>query len=180
MRTVHPEPLAQLLVPLLEKLLNNIPTGRANLRNMTPLAASHLAIRKAAGQSALISGAASLPPGPLGMLALVPDLMSVWKIQSQLVVDIAALHNQPVVTQEVLMHCLFRHGLAQAGRGLSEKGLEKLAMTLAGRVATRTASKWIPVAGAIGVAGYTWYDTRKVGLHALRYATKQNSIFKGE
>ena len=38
----------------------------------------------------MTSSGLSLPPGPLGWLTLLPELRSLWQLQTQLVADIAA------------------------------------------------------------------------------------------
>ena len=50
--------------------------------------------RAAARRAAAISGGLALPPGPLGVLTLVPDLIAIWRIQAQLVADIAGARGR--------------------------------------------------------------------------------------
>ena len=45
----------------------------------------------AARTTAKISGLAAMAPGPLGLLTVLPDLIAMWRIQSQLVSDIASV-----------------------------------------------------------------------------------------
>src|SRR5579871_6105844 len=74
----------------------------------------------AAMKAAAFSGALSMPPGPLGLLTLIPDLLGIWRIQAQLVADIAAVYGKTVyVTQESLLYCLFKHGAAHAVRQIA-------------------------------------------------------------
>jgi hypothetical protein len=39
----------------------------------------------------------ALPPGPLGLATVIPDLLAIWKLQQQLVADIAAVFGKGVV-----------------------------------------------------------------------------------
>lgn len=73
--------------------------------------------QKASAKAAALSGSLSIPVGPLGMLTILPDLMFVWRIQAQMVVDIAAAfgHTKPL-SQEELMACLFKHVAETANR----------------------------------------------------------------
>ena len=50
-----------------------------------PDAAAEGLARGAAKQAALISGSLALPPGPWGMLTVLPDVYLIWKVQRQLV-----------------------------------------------------------------------------------------------
>src|SRR5579862_4917042 len=81
----------------------------------------------AAMKAAAFSGALSMPPGPLGLLTLIPDLLGIWRIQAQLVADIAAVYGKTIyVTRESLLYCLFRHGAAHAVRQIAIRSGERL------------------------------------------------------
>src|SRR5215204_3453256 len=81
----------------------------------------------AAMKAAAFSGALSMPPGPLGLLTLIPDLIGIWRIQAQLVSDIAAVYGKTTwLTREGLLYCLFRHGAAQALRDVVVRSGERL------------------------------------------------------
>ena len=45
----------------------------------------------AATRAGLAAGTMAAPPGLSGLLTLVPELMTVWRIQTQMVADIAAV-----------------------------------------------------------------------------------------
>ncbi len=134
----------------------------------------------AAVRAAALSGGLSLPPGPLGLFTLAPDLLMIWRLQRQLVADIAAIYGRTAYfTRESLLYCLFRHGAAHATRDLVVRAGERLLIRAAShqaihaalarvgihvteRLAARTASRWVPLIGAVGVGAYAWYDTREV------------------
>lgn len=139
----------------------------------------------AAMKAAAFSGALSMPPGPLGLLTLVPDLLGIWRIQAQLVADIAAVYGKTIyVTKESMLYCLFKHGAAHAVRDVvirsgerllirhttlraTERLLEKVGLQLTQRLATKTITRWLPIIGAIGVGAYAYYDTGEVAKTAI-------------
>jgi hypothetical protein len=165
-------------------LVSEIPSTHEHARDDTRARASEI-IRAAKGKAALASGTLALPPGPLGWLTLLPEIYAVWKIQAQMVSDLAALHGRKsVLTREQMLYCLFRHTSAQLFRDLvmrvGERYLvrrlplrslysvaNKIGIRITQRSIGRAVSRFVPVAGAIGVAGYSWYDTRQVGKTAL-------------
>jgi len=151
----------------------------------TPLSRAQALARSAAKSAAGLSGAAALAPGPFGLLTLLPDLVLVWKVQARLVADIAAAYGQSAsLGKEQMLYCLFKHAAAQAFRDLVVRSGERfivrragavLLQSLAGKiglhVAQRTvgkaAARYLPLVGAAGVAGYAYYDTRKVADNAI-------------
>lgn len=150
-----------------------------------PYKASQNIIKLAAWKSAGISGALAMPPGPLGMLTVLPDLLAIWRIQAQMVADIAAVHGKSgYLTREALLFCLFKHGASQLLRDvvvrvgeryilrrtslrMIERVCERLGMRVTQRILGASISRWIPIAGAVAVGWYTRYDTRQVGHSAL-------------
>jgi len=146
---------------------------------------SRAAISKAAAKASLTAGAFAVPLGPVGWLTILPEMIAVWRIQAQLVADIAALHGRkPVLTREQMMYCLFRHTAAQAVRDLAvragerlivqqvtsqvlKKVAEAIGMKITRRVVGKGITRWLPVIGVVGVAGYAYYDTAQVGATAL-------------
>jgi hypothetical protein len=149
------------------------------------LAESRAAIGKAAGKASLTAGAFAVPLGPVGWLTILPEMIAVWRIQAQLVADIAALHGRKaVLTREQMMFCLFRHTAAQAVRDLAaragerlivqhatsqvlKKAAEAIGVKITRRVLGKGMTRWLPVIGVVGVAGYAYYDTAQVGRTAL-------------
>jgi hypothetical protein len=97
-----------------------------------------------------------------------------------MVADIAgAFGKQSYLGQEQMVYCLFRHAAAHTVRGLVVRAgervlirkapahaaavaLRKIGAPIARRVAGRGLSRWLPVVGAVGVAGYAYYDTMRV------------------
>src|SRR5664279_4066948 len=74
----------------------------------------------AARNAALLSGSLALPPGPFGMLTVLPDLYLIWKTQRQMVADIFALYGRSAeLTRMHMLYCLFRHAASQVFRDVA-------------------------------------------------------------
>lgn len=165
-----------------EKLLDlvgTIPTPRET-RAANPGERARTLARKAAAKSATAAGALALPPGPLGWLTIAPELYAVWRIQAQMVADIAGAYGKrDLLTREQMLYCLFGHTAAGAFRDLVIRVGEryvirraplsalyaianKIGIRIAQRSAGRMVTRWVPALGALGVAGYVFYDTGKV------------------
>jgi len=147
--------------------------------------------RAAQSKAAMTAATLALPPGPLGWFTVFPELMAVWRIQAQMVADIAGVYGkQGQLSREQMIYCLFRHALAQGVRDLvvrvgqryivqhvSTHVLEGLARRIgvhfSRRALKRAASRWLPLIGALGVGGYAWLDTRQVAQTAME-------LFRGE
>ena len=141
--------------------------------------------RSACLKAAGISGTLAIPPGPLGMATIIPDLMAIWAVQQQLVADIAnSFGKRAALTREVMAFCLFRHGAAFLARDLVvrmgerllvrrvalrslQQILRKIGLQLTQKAISKTLSRYIPVVGALGVAGYSYYDTGCVAETAI-------------
>lgn len=132
----------------------------------------------------------ALPTGPAGWLTILPELLAVWRIQAQMVSDIAALYGaRHAPTREQMLYCLFRHAAAQAVRDVLARATDRwlvqeasgavlrraaqaIGLKLTQKVARRGASRWMPLVGAAGVGVYAWLDTRQVARTAI-------SLFQG-
>ena len=139
----------------------------------------------AARRASVTAGALALPVGPIGWLTILPELMAVWRIQVQMVADIAGAYGKhATLTREHMLYCLFRYAAAQAVRDLVVRVGQKMlvrqlparaAQSVAGRIASKLgqrivgtgASRWLPLIGAFGVGAYAWYDTGKVAQAAI-------------
>jgi hypothetical protein len=144
----------------------------------------------AALKAAAVSGTLSLPPGPWGLAVILPDLVTVWRIQAKMVADIAGAFGQSAqLSQEHMLYCLFRHAAAQVVRDLTARVGErivfrratlgvlqtiaqKLGMKVTQRTIAKSAARWLPVVGTIGVAGYAFYDTKQVAATAMELFEK--------
>ncbi|WP_243042887.1 EcsC family protein [Dyella sedimenti] len=164
--------------------VSEIPGSRVEGSPEPEREAQRLAAR-AAQRAALTAGSLALPPGPLGWLTVLPELIAIWKIQAQMVSDIAAAYGKhSVLGREQMLWCLFRHTAAQAFRDLVVRVgdrllfrritytvAERIAKTVGIKVTQRAVgnglARWLPVAGAVGVGTYAYYDTRQVARTAI-------------
>lgn len=140
----------------------------------------------AAMKAAAFSGALAMPPGPLGLLTIIPDLLGIWRIQAQLAADIAAVYGKTgFMTRESMLYCMFRHGAAHAVRDVvirsgqrllirkvtlqaTDTILRKVGFRLTERLATKAVTRWLPIIGAVGVGAYAYYDTGEVAKTAIQ------------
>jgi hypothetical protein len=170
------QPLLGGLVDAIEDVVAAVPASRQGAVEAPQAAARRLA-RQAAAPAAALSGTLALPPGILGLLTVLPDLLAIWRIQAQLVSDIAELYGRQMqLTRTHLLYCLFRHAATHVARDFAARAGERFVMrqvssgalrsvvggaglSLTQRVAGTTASRWLPVVGAAAVAGYAYFDT---------------------
>jgi hypothetical protein len=152
---------------------------------------------RAAQRAALTAGSLALPPGPLGWLTLLPELIAIWKIQGQLVSDIAAAYGRhTTLGREQMMWCLFRHTAAQAFRdlvvrmgdrlifqrmsyGVAQRVAKQVGVKLTQRTLSKGLSRWLPVIGALGVGAYAYYDTGQVAGTAIEMFESEMTIDEG-
>jgi hypothetical protein len=155
----------------------------------------------AARRAGIVAGSLALPPGPLGWLTVLPELYAVWKIQAQMVADIAGTYGRRwQLTREQMLFCLFRHTAAQAFRDVAvqvgERWLVRAASSTSMRAISRRIgirmsergigrglSRWLPVIGAMGVGAYAWYDTKHVArtaIHLFAIESSAGHAFDGD
>lgn len=150
-----------------------------------PALRAQIIANAAARRAATTAGGLALPPGPLGWLTVLPELVAVWKIQAQMVADIAGSYGKTVfLSREQMVYCLFRHSAAQAVRDLvvrvgertliqrvSVQALHVVARAVGLRITQqalgKTMSRVVPLIGAMGVGAYAYYDTRQVARTAI-------------
>ncbi len=175
---------AERIADALLKIASRVPAS--SFRESTdPDDRARALVLKASTKAAMVSGTLALPAGPLGLLTLLPDLMAIWRIQRQLVSDVAAVYGQTAkLSRSTMIYCLFRHAAAQAVRDVVVRAgqrffvretsplllraiLRRVGVSMTERVAGRAASRWIPIIGAVGIGGYAFYDTAQVGKTAV-------------
>jgi hypothetical protein len=167
-------------------ILGKVPTSTEVAVTDHPSVRARRVAHSAARKAALTSGTLAIPPGALGWVTVVPELVAVWKLQSQMVADIASVYGSDTqLTREQMLYCLFRHTAAQAVRDLvvrmgqrllvrevSVGALQRIARRIGIRVTQHAIGKglarWVPVAGAIGVGAYAYYDTLQVAFTAIQ------------
>lgn len=172
--------ISQALLPLIAK----VPASKES-RSHTPVDDARKTANAAAAKAAVTAGTLALPPGAVGWLTILPEMMGVWKIQKQLVADIAALYGkEATLTPEQVMYCLFQHTAAEGVRDLVvrvgqrtlvRKASPMLIGTLTRRIGARLAqraagkgmARWLPIVGAVGVGAYAYFDTAQVATTAI-------------
>lgn len=175
---------AERLAHSLMALVSAVPSTDQSL-SATPKDKARDLAKKAAAKTAAISGGAALVPGPLGLATLLPDLVAVYKIQAQLVADIAGAYGKSArLDQTQMMYCLFKHGGAHLFRDVVSRAGErylvrraslktiqalvsKIGIKLTQRLIGKSIARWIPFIGAAGVGIYAYKDTKKVGETAI-------------
>jgi hypothetical protein len=179
------QPVIDRIVDAVEDLVAGVPPSREKTSDAPGDAARAIA-RKAASRAAAVSGALALPPGVLGLLTVVPDLVAIWRIQAQMVSDVAGLYGKEMqLTRTHMLYCLFRHATSQLARDVVVRAGERfvvrqlsggalrsllsgIGISVTQRLAGTTASRWVPVLGAAAVAGYAYFDTLQVAKTAMR------------
>lgn len=170
--------------------VSQVPASRIG-HSTDPASEARKLATRAAQRAALAAGSLALPPGPLGWLTLLPELVAIWKIQGQMVSDIAAAYGRhTTLGREQMLWCLFRHTAAQAFRdlvvrmgdrlifrrmshGVAQRVARQVGVKLTQRTLSKGISRWLPVIGALGVGAYAYYDTGQVAHTAIE-------MFEGE
>lgn len=160
----------------------------------SPRDAARRIARASASRAAFAAGALALPSGPVGWLTILPEMLSVWRIQGAMVADIAASYGKHAsLTREHMLYCLFKQTASQAVRDIVvrlgervilRRGTAPVMQTMARRiganllqgVVARSASRWLPAVGALGVAGYAYYDTAGVARLAIELFERELEI----
>ena len=172
------------------KLVSDIPESEEHFASDPKSRAQQLA-KSAARTAAGISAALAIPPGPLGLATILPDLIGIWHVQRQLVADIAAVYGKTgSLTPTAMVYCLFKHGSAALVRDLVvrvgerivikratlkllQELLSKIGVRVTQKVLGRTLSRWIPLIGALGIGAYAYYDTSQVAGNAIELFSKE-------
>jgi len=169
---------------MLEDLATSIPVS-TEPPNAKPQARSRKIVRVAGLRAGAMSATMALPPGPLGMLTVIPDLMKVWRIQQQMVADIASCFGKSAqLSRQMMVYCLFRHGAAmlvrdvvarvgeritvkQASLRVIQQTLRRIGIHVTQKTVGRSLSRWLPIIGPMLIGGYSLLDTRTVGKTAV-------------
>jgi hypothetical protein len=172
----------------IERIITAIPAPHTHAVDNPDAAARDIA-RRAARQAAVLSGSLALPPGPIGLLTVLPDLYLIWQTQRQMVADIFALHGRTAeLTRTHMLYCLFRHAASQVLRDVAVRAGERLVVrqltgsalstalnrvgvSVTQRLAGSAASRWVPIVGAVAVGSYAYWDTLQVAKTARRLLT---------
>ena len=177
---------------MLDLVLKVPPTREQALED--PQARAESLGRSAARQASLLASSMALPPGFLGWLTLLPELVGVWKLQAQMVSDIAGVYGKSAsMGREQMVYCLFRHVSAQllrdvvvrvgerfliqrASSAVQQAVVQKLGLKLTQSMLGKGVSRFVPLIGAVGVGAYAYYDTRQVARTAIELFSSENII----
>jgi hypothetical protein len=183
-RIVAPKTLTDRLTRAIVDLAGDVP-NTAEHKSRGPDHRARAIASAAANRAALAAGTLALPPGPIGWLTIVPELVAIWRIQRQMVADIAGAYGVSAeLTQSRMLYCLFRHAAAQAVRDVAvqvgarllvqdvplraiEKIAAKIGVSVSKRLVGRGIARWLPLIGALGVGAYAYYDTGQVARTAI-------------
>ena len=140
-------------------------------------------------KNALISGGASLIPGPWGMAAAIPEIIAVISNQLTMIYDIAKAHGQKEIDKELLLtvflsamgnatgNLLIIHGQKIMMKRVGQRAVQTIIKILGGKItqqlAKSMAAKWIPIAGAVAMAAWSRYTTNKIGEKSIEIFSKE-------
>ena len=159
-----------------------------------PSARAHAIARTASRQAGLLAGSLALPPGFLGWLTILPELVGVWKLQAQMVSDIAALYGKtPKLGREQMIYCLFKHVSAQLFRDVVVRAGERyvvrrvslaflqalartVGVTVTQKMIGKGVSRFVPLLGAVGVSAYAYFDTLQVAKTAVELFSSEITL----
>ncbi len=170
---------------VIERVISHVPAPRTR-EVSDPDRQAELIAKTAARQAAVLSGSLALPPGPFGMVTILPDLYLIWKTQRQMVADIFALYGRSAeLSRTHMLYCLFRHAASQVMRdfavrtgqrivveqlssGAIKAMTSKVGVSVSKRVAGSAAGRWVPLVGAAAVGAYAYWDTLQVAKTARK------------
>ena len=182
---------------VLEDLATSIPQS-AEPMNANPRDRAKWIVRTAGLNAGAMSAGLALPPGPLGLLTVIPDLLRVWKIQQQMVADVAACFGKSAqLNRQMMVYCLFRHGAAmlvrdvvarvgervivkQASLRVIQQLLRRIGIQVTQKTVGKSLSRCLPILGPILIGGYSLMDTRTVGKTAIDSFSRQIEIESGD
>jgi hypothetical protein len=144
-------------------------------------------------KAAAISAGLAMPPGPWGLVTVIPDLAIIWDLQAKMVADIAAAYGQTAsLSREHMLWCLFKHTGAQAFRdfvvrsgerwlvqkaslSVLQSAAQAIGVNLTQRTIGKGISRFMPIIGAVGVGVYAYRDTREVASIAIDMFSKMQA-----
>ncbi|MEO7100071.1 MAG: hypothetical protein ABI162_11960 [Luteolibacter sp.] len=173
-------PMQQRFLRMFEDLATGVPPSKEPL-SANPKERAREIVRVAGFMAGAMSAGLALPPGPMGILTVIPDMLKVWQIQQQMVADIAACFGKSAqLNRQMMVYCLFRHGAAmlvrdvvarvgervivkQGSLRVIQQTLRRIGVKVTQKTVGKTLSRWLPIAGPILIGGYSLMDTRSVG-----------------
>lgn len=140
-------------------------------------------VKSYSNQNALIAGATNLIPGPLGMLATLPELVAIIRNQIQMIYDLGVAYGKESNLNATLLLALFSTVMGEGAIGLvaikgkqllvkkaSVRVIQKVIFWLGGSISQkllkRFIAKWLPVVGAAAMAIWARQSTIDMGKKA--------------
>jgi len=178
------------LIRALHDLASRVPHTSETLSGDPVLRAKQI-VSRASLKTAAVSVGLSLPPGPAGLLTILPDLVAIWKMQQQMVADIAGCFGKRAqLSPQLMVYCLFRHGAAMAMRDIVVRAgerllvkqasirviqnvLQKVGVKVTRQLVGKSVIRWLPLLGPALLGGYAIFDTRQVGKTAIATFRRQ-------
>ncbi len=179
-----------LIVNKLYDLLSQVPEAKFSGKPSDPVFVKQI-VRRHAVQASSVSAALSIPGGVVGLLSVIPDVAAVWRIQAQMIANVAAAHGkEALVTREQMIWCMFRQmafGMAkelivqQGSRYLVKQVQPKMIQKIAEKIGhgivkgqgAKLISKAVPLVGSVSSGALTYYDTMRVGKNARELYSKE-------
>jgi hypothetical protein len=189
--------LQEMVYSIIFNLITDIPDSLL-CPNREPDKRAEILIKQASIKAAAVSTSLSIPAGFTGVLTSIPDIAAVWRIQAQLVSDIACTYGKfAMLSREAMVWCLFRHSAASLLRDVAvrtgsrivvqklsltalQKLLQRIGVKISANFLGRVALRAIPAIGAIGNGAYTYFDTNEVGKTAMAYFKALEGVEKPE
>lgn len=185
------------LLEVLENLATGVPHSEEPV-SANPAERAKGIVRMAGIKAGSVSAGLALPPGPLGLLTIIPDLVKVWQIQRQMVADIAACFGKSAqLKPQMMVYCLFRHGSAilvrdmvarvgermivqETGLRAIQQILRRIGIRISQKTVGKSLSRCLPVLGPALIGGYSFLDTRAVGRTAIDAFGRRIVMVQGE
>ncbi|MEI8254387.1 MAG: hypothetical protein WCJ30_01810 [Deltaproteobacteria bacterium] len=147
-------------------------------------------IKSYANQNFVIAGAANLVPGPLGALAIVPEITLVMRNQIQMIYDLGVAHGKEAQLNSRLLLAIFATvsgggalGIATVKGGqlivkrASLRVIQQIIVWLGGKITQRALrallAKWVPLVGAGAMAIWARQTTVAMGREATSLLQKE-------
>lgn len=174
----------QKIIEMLYKIISEIPVSKRNEESDADAKAGKI-VEGAAVKAAVISAGFSIPAGPVGFFTILPDLTGIWKLQRNMVADIAAVYGKKsMLNRDQMLYCLFRHSVSQVVRdvvikaatrvtveqgiaAVVEQILKRIGIHIARKTSSKFISRSIPLIGTFGAGAYAFFDTKQVGKTAM-------------
>ena len=189
--------IQEMVYSIIFNLITDIPDSLL-CPNRDPDKRVEILIKQACVKAAAVSTTLSIPAGFTGVITSIPDIAAVWRIQAQLVSDIACTYGKfAMLSREAMVWCLIRHSAASLLRDVAvrtgsrivvqklsltalQKLLQKIGVKISANFLGRIALRAIPAIGAIGNGAYTYFDTNEVGKTAQAYFKALEGVEKPE